>query len=263
MLAAAGKDGSGVLAPLARRLEAEQERWFGWLPVFSRLRHRALLRLAARAVGADRAGATCHDGRLARGRRGACDAHNTTHSCAARRGSRLRARQAARRMGAGAGADQTDERRRGARLRRAHRAASERAVSGSRCASHRSAIFLTRQRPARVRVTTNRALPGLQPGSAVRLRATLMPPSEPALPGDYDFGRQAWFAGIGAVGYSLSAPTIEAGAPERADRPAPVGGGAARAPGDRRAHRRGAAGRDRRHRHRADHRRARRHLGRD
>jgi competence protein ComEC len=69
-------------------------------------------------------------------------------------------------------------------------------------------------RPARVRVTTNRALSRLQPGSAVRLWATLMPPSEPALPGDYDFGRQAWFAGIGAVGYSLSAPTIEAGAPE-------------------------------------------------
>jgi competence protein ComEC len=65
-----------------------------------------------------------------------------------------------------------------------------------------------------VRVTTNRALSRLQPGSAVRLWATLMPPSEPALPGDYDFGRQAWFAGIGAVGYSLSAPTIEAGAPE-------------------------------------------------
>ncbi len=72
-------------------------------------------------------------------------------------------------------------------------------------------------RPLRVRVTTNRTLPGLRPGSAVRLRATLMPPSEPALPGDYDFGRQAWFAGIGAVGYSLSPPVIEAGA---ADPPA-------------------------------------------
>jgi len=58
-------------------------------------------------------------------------------------------------------------------------------------------------RPARVRVTTNKALPDLTPGVAVRLRATLMPPSEPALPGDYDFGRQAWFAGLGAVGYSL------------------------------------------------------------
>ena len=43
----------------------------------------------------------------------------------------------------------------------------------------------------------------------MRLRATLMPPAEPALPGDYDFGRQAWFAGIGAVGYSLSPPSID------------------------------------------------------
>ena len=34
MFGAAGNDGSGVLAPLTRRLEAEQERWFFWLPVF-------------------------------------------------------------------------------------------------------------------------------------------------------------------------------------------------------------------------------------
>ena len=32
-----------------------------------------------------------------------------------------------------------------------------------------------RARPTRVRVTTNRSLPGLQPGAVVRLRATLMP----------------------------------------------------------------------------------------
>ena len=70
------------------------------------------------------------------------------------------------------------------------------------------------QRPARVRVTINRALAGLQPGAAVRLRATLMPPAEPALPGDYDFGRQAWFAGIGAVGYAMSPPSIDPAAGE-------------------------------------------------
>jgi competence protein ComEC len=70
------------------------------------------------------------------------------------------------------------------------------------------------RRPARVRVTTNRVLAGLQPGAAVRLRASLMPPSEPALPGDYDFGRQAWFAGIGAVGYAMSPPSIDAAAGE-------------------------------------------------
>ena len=63
-----------------------------------------------------------------------------------------------------------------------------------------------------MRVTINRALAGLQPGAAVRLRATLMPPAEPALPGDYDFGRQAWFAGIGAVGYAMSPPSIDAAA---------------------------------------------------
>src|SRR4029079_7700195 len=34
MFGAAGTgSGGGVLAPLARRLEAEQERWFCWLPV--------------------------------------------------------------------------------------------------------------------------------------------------------------------------------------------------------------------------------------
>jgi competence protein ComEC len=68
------------------------------------------------------------------------------------------------------------------------------------------------KRSARVRITINRALPGLAAGSAVRMRATLMPPSEPALPGDYDFGRQAWFAGIGAVGYSLSPPSLDTSA---------------------------------------------------
>ncbi len=34
MLGQAGEEGGGgVLAPLVRRLEAEQERWFCWLPV--------------------------------------------------------------------------------------------------------------------------------------------------------------------------------------------------------------------------------------
>ncbi len=66
------------------------------------------------------------------------------------------------------------------------------------------------RRPTRVRVTINRVVGDVMPGSFVRLRATLMPPAEPALPGDYDFGRQAWFQGIGAVGYSLSMPVIEA-----------------------------------------------------
>src|SRR5690606_6079185 len=38
-------------------------------------------------------------------------------------------------------------------------------------------------------------------GDAVSMRARLRPPSGPALPGGYDFGRAAFFAGIGATGF--------------------------------------------------------------
>jgi competence protein ComEC len=61
-------------------------------------------------------------------------------------------------------------------------------------------------RPVRVRVSTRKAVPGLEAGDGVRLRATLMPPAGPALPGGYDFARQAWFDRLGAVGYTWSAP---------------------------------------------------------
>jgi competence protein ComEC len=61
-------------------------------------------------------------------------------------------------------------------------------------------------RPVRVRITTSKATPGLEAGDAIAVRATLMPPSGPALPGGYDFGRQAWFQALGAVGYTWSAP---------------------------------------------------------
>ena len=40
-----------------------------------------------------------------------------------------------------------------------------------------------------------------------------MPPPPPSAPGDYDFGRAAWFEGIGAVGYAFGAPEITAPAP--------------------------------------------------
>jgi len=59
-------------------------------------------------------------------------------------------------------------------------------------------------RPTRVRVRLPaRAAAELDPGERVALRATLLPPPAPAAPGAYDFARQAWFLGIGAVGYSL------------------------------------------------------------
>jgi competence protein ComEC len=45
-------------------------------------------------------------------------------------------------------------------------------------------------------------------GAVVRLRAMLHPPLPPLEPGAYDFQRQAFFDGIGAVGVVISAPEV-------------------------------------------------------
>ena len=42
-----------------------------------------------------------------------------------------------------------------------------------------------------------------QPGAIIRLRARLLPPAGPTLPGGYDFARRAWFQQIGATGTAL------------------------------------------------------------
>ena len=67
--------------------------------------------------------------------------------------------------------------------------------------------------PARVRVVARAENAGLKPGDAVRVRATLNPPPGPSLPGDYDFARAAWFLGLGAVGSTDGATEIVADAP--------------------------------------------------
>lgn len=54
-------------------------------------------------------------------------------------------------------------------------------------------------RPLRIRVTA-RALGGLAPGDYVTAAVRLLPPPEAARPGGYDFARDAYFRGIGAVG---------------------------------------------------------------
>ncbi|VAW05081.1 DNA internalization-related competence protein ComEC/Rec2 [hydrothermal vent metagenome] len=46
------------------------------------------------------------------------------------------------------------------------------------------------------------------PGDRIRIRAGLMPPPAPTMPGDFDYARQLWFQGIGAVGYAVSKPEI-------------------------------------------------------
>ncbi len=65
------------------------------------------------------------------------------------------------------------------------------------------------ERPRRVRIRTMSAMPDLRPGDAIRVKATLAPPSLPSLPGDYDFARSAWFSGLGAVGYATMRPEID------------------------------------------------------
>jgi competence protein ComEC len=55
--------------------------------------------------------------------------------------------------------------------------------------------------PSRVRVTARSS--SLNPGDHVSATARLLPPPEPARPGGYDFARDAFFRGVGAVG-SLS-----------------------------------------------------------
>ena len=62
--------------------------------------------------------------------------------------------------------------------------------------------------PASVRVTVRKGAAGIRPGDRVRLRARLMPPTPPALPGGFDFARQAWFTRLGAVGYTLGEPQV-------------------------------------------------------
>jgi competence protein ComEC len=68
--------------------------------------------------------------------------------------------------------------------------------------------------PRRARIRTTSAVAGLKPGAAIRLKATLAPPALPALPGDYDFARAAWFTGLGAIGYAITRPVIDADAGE-------------------------------------------------
>ncbi|HEX4113934.1 MAG TPA: ComEC/Rec2 family competence protein [Stellaceae bacterium] len=64
------------------------------------------------------------------------------------------------------------------------------------------------QTPARVRVKLRHDTPDLVPGQWLALRAVLMPPPGPAMPGAYDFQRRAWFDRLGAVGFALGAPRL-------------------------------------------------------
>ena len=56
--------------------------------------------------------------------------------------------------------------------------------------------------PLRLRATVKGEPP--PPGSPIRLFAILNPPPAPASPGAYDFGRNAYFEGLGGVAFALS-----------------------------------------------------------
>ena len=61
---------------------------------------------------------------------------------------------------------------------------------------------------------------GLSEGAIVSLRARLMPPASPMLPGSYDFARTAWFKGLSATGTMVG--------PLEVLRPSQEGGGLAK-----------------------------------
>lgn len=65
-------------------------------------------------------------------------------------------------------------------------------------------------RPRRVRVSY-RAAQAVRPGDAIRATARLLPPPEAVRPGGYDFARDAYFRGIGAVGSLVG--KVEVGPP--------------------------------------------------
>ncbi|NJR79423.1 ComEC/Rec2 family competence protein [Sphingomonas sp. 36D10-4-7] len=73
--------------------------------------------------------------------------------------------------------------------------------------------------PRRIRVNLAAAdVPaGLSPGATIRLRARLMPPAPPAVPGAYDFARVAWFQKWGATGRGFAPVAVIRPGEVRAD----------------------------------------------
>jgi len=82
-------------------------------------------------------------------------------------------------------------------------------------ADHRIRLTLATRDPesgraikVRLNLDLDRDLAGLEEGATVRVRARLVPPAPPMLPGGYDFARSAWFSGIAATGSVLGQVTL-------------------------------------------------------
>ncbi|MGX7952604.1 ComEC/Rec2 family competence protein [Tsuneonella sp. HG249] len=74
-------------------------------------------------------------------------------------------------------------------------------------------------RKVRVNVAPEHMASGVAEGARVKVRARLMPPGSPMVPGAYNFARTAWFAGLAATGSAIG--------PVAVIEPAPPGGGMA------------------------------------
>ena len=70
--------------------------------------------------------------------------------------------------------------------------------------------------PKLVRLTLASGGDELAPGDRIRLRARLQPPQPPALPGGFDYARQAYFEQLGGLGYAMGKPEILAAAADKA-----------------------------------------------
>ncbi len=68
-------------------------------------------------------------------------------------------------------------------------------------------------RKVRINVPLDHADPAIDDGARIRLRARLMPPAPPMLPGAYDFARTAWFGGLAATGSLVGPITVVEAAP--------------------------------------------------
>jgi competence protein ComEC len=64
--------------------------------------------------------------------------------------------------------------------------------------------------PAKVRIRLKPRLvdASVTTGDRIRVRAMLMPPPQPAMPGSFDFARFSWFRQLGAVGTGLGRPEV-------------------------------------------------------
>ncbi|WP_054532096.1 ComEC/Rec2 family competence protein [Erythrobacter sp. SG61-1L] len=60
----------------------------------------------------------------------------------------------------------------------------------------------------RVNLPLDKDILGLGEGARIRVKARLMPPAPPLLPGSYDFSRAAWFDGLAATGSVVAAPEL-------------------------------------------------------